>query len=298
MGLGHGAAIGLIALVAFVAVRRRRLVQRWERDVEARFSFGPDGIARGAEPVRLGEGGRGVLILHGFGDTPQSVQYLATALHASGWTVRVPLLPGHGRSAREFAGSTATEWVEAATRAHDELRSGSTSVAIVGQSLGGAIAVALAASARPVALVLLAPLLTMPAKAARVARLSRVLDLFMPYLPTRSDRSILDPVARASALGIGVSTPRLAREVGQVVELAWRSSAVMTAPTLVIHSANDHRITIDDAERGFARLAAADKVLKWAARGGHVIAADYDREWVAEEVIAWLASHAPEPDSA
>ena len=35
-------------------------------------------------------------------------------MHAAGWSVYAPLLPGHGRSLRAFAASGADEWIGAA----------------------------------------------------------------------------------------------------------------------------------------------------------------------------------------
>ena len=75
--------------------------------------IGPDGIISGAEPFQL-EGGsdRGLLLLHGFNDTPQSVAFLAHALRGRGWTVSVPLLPHHGRGGVDLAQhGAAQDWI-------------------------------------------------------------------------------------------------------------------------------------------------------------------------------------------
>ena len=46
----------------------------------------------------------GVLLLHGFTSTPQSVAHVAHGLHRrSGASVRVPLLAGHGTTPEELA---------------------------------------------------------------------------------------------------------------------------------------------------------------------------------------------------
>ena len=56
-------------------------------------------ILRGAQTIDLQEeGSPGVLLLHGFGDTPQTLALLARRLKKSGYSVLAPLLPGHGRS--------------------------------------------------------------------------------------------------------------------------------------------------------------------------------------------------------
>ncbi len=259
--------------------------------MESRLSFGPGGIVNGGEPVRLGRGGRAILMLHGFGDTPQSLRPLAIAMHARGWTVHAPLLSGHGRPLRDLARSRAADWLADARRALAELQLEATTVSIVGQSMGGAIAVTLAAESNPMSLVLLAPYLSMSRRGSRIARFRWLVSVFVPVIVTRTDSSILDPEARRQALGAGVTTPRLARELAGIVRGAWQSAPSVTAPTLVIHSRRDPRIPVRDAERGYARIGAPGKALRWVEGSGHVLAVDYDRDLIATEVASWLEQH-------
>ena len=245
----------------------------------------------GAAPIALDGGSKGVLLLHGFGDTPQSLSALATQLHARGWAVRVPLLHGHGASLRAFTGARGHEWLTGARTALDELRDHASHVAIVGQSMGGALATILAADDGVETLVLLAPYLTLPRRAARIGRFHRVVSPFVPYLLSRSESSILDPEARRKALGRGITTPRLLHELSLVVQRARAALPRVAAPTLVIHSRHDPRVTMAHAEAAFASLGSGEKTLEWVERSGHVISVDFDRELVAQHVIDWLESH-------
>ena len=53
-------------------------------------------IIPGAEPYSTTGDTRGALVLHGFTGNPQSMRGLALALADAGFTVEMPLLPGHG----------------------------------------------------------------------------------------------------------------------------------------------------------------------------------------------------------
>lgn len=281
---------GLVVGAAFAAVslRRRAIRARFEKDES------PHGaLVEGAEPVSLDHGTRGVLILHGFGDTPQSVRALATDLHAHGWTVRAPLLCGHGSSLSAFTVACADDWLSDARTALEELRSHTTHVTVVGQSMGGALAVILAADTPIEAMVLLTPFVRLSPRGRRIANFHRVISTVVPYLESRSESSILDPEARRRALGRGVTTPRLVRELSLIVDQAWDVAPSVSVPTLVINSRQDPRITVPDAEATFARLGSDEKVLRWATKSGHVVSVDFDRDWVASEIRDWLEARVP-----
>src|SRR5690606_9503670 len=115
-----------------------------------RFPARVDGIVIGAE-TRTFEGTehRAILLLHGYNDSPYSLDAIARELHGAGWTVHVPLLPGHGRSLEAFAAWTSEEMLAAVRAAYAELRAANHTVVVGGLSMGGALACWLGAEADP-----------------------------------------------------------------------------------------------------------------------------------------------------
>lgn len=98
------------------------------------------------EPFTSFGDGAGVLLLHGFGGTPASMRPWADDLVARGYSVSVPLLPGHGTTWRDLAQVPWTQWYAAADAALSELRGhGPGPVAVAGLSMGGCLALRLAA---------------------------------------------------------------------------------------------------------------------------------------------------------
>lgn len=283
----------------------RRRAAAWESAVATRLPTGPDGIVLGAEPLTLeGSADRAALVLHGFGDTPESVAAVAHHLHARGWTVHAPLLPGHGRDLQTFARARATDWLAGARAAYTGLRRTHPRAAIVAQSMGGALACVLAAAvareegadALP-ALVLLAPYLDVPTSVRWGARLAPLLALGVPYLSSDGGaRSLNDPAARAVSLGPKVVTPALVGELARAV--AWGRAALphVVAPTLVVASRRDNRITPAAMVEAVGRIGRAvpgtpTPEIVWLDGSGHVIAADYEREAVARHATGWLDRH-------
>ena len=250
-------------------------------------------ILPGAETIDLQEeGSPGVLLLHGFGDTPQTLGLLARRLRKSGFSVLAPLLPGHGRSMNAFAKSRASDWIEAAKAAYIEMRARHDSVSVVGLSMGGALGVLLAGEQREIpALVLIAPYLGMP-KTLRLAAATHWLwGRFVGEVNARNPRSIRDPIEREKSLAYGAVTGRELHELSEVVRCARQALTNVRAPALIIQSREDPRCSPETAEFALKTLGSGEKRLVWTEGAGHIITVDYGRERVFSEVERWLNAH-------
>jgi carboxylesterase len=250
-------------------------------------------VIRGAQTIDLQEeGSPGVLLLHGFGDTPQTLALLARKLHKSGYSLYAPLLPGHGRNMDAFGKSRATDWIAASKSALAEMRRRHNSVFVVGLSMGGALAVLLAAELDDIpALVLIAPYLGMPRSLRLAASTHWAWERFVKEVNSRDPRSIRDPIEREKNLAYGAVTGRTLFELSKVVRLARRSLPRVKAPTLIIQSREDPRCPPEIAEFALQALGAREKKLIWTEGAGHIITVDYGRERVFTEVEQWLRMH-------
>jgi carboxylesterase len=284
-------AIGLAAVLWW----RARHLRAVAAVSATRRTLGLDGIVVGGEGFVLRrDDAPAILLLHGAGDTPQTLRYVADALYARGFHVVAPLLPGHGRSIRDFQQVTADAFTVAARASYDELVASHAWVAVVGLSMGGALAVQLAASnAQLPALGLIAPYLAMPVRIERAANLSLVWGPLLPVVRASDGLSVLDPSERDRSLAYGVFTPGALRALRDTVRRAASALPEVVAPTLMIQSRQDNRISVADAERAFRLLGARDKRLEWITGAAHVITVDFGRDAVIAQLAAFLESHAP-----
>ena len=117
------------------------------------------GILLGAEPrdIRPARPRGAVLLVHGFNGSPNNFNDLPDRLAAAGWRVRAMLLPGHGTTPYAFEQTTPDDLRAAVTATLRELRREHDAVALLGHSMGGALAVLAAAEEPPDALLLVAP---------------------------------------------------------------------------------------------------------------------------------------------
>jgi len=72
---------------------------------------------------------------------------------------------------------------------------------------------------------------------------------------------------------------------------AERVLPTLQVPVLYVQSVHDNRVSTAFAERHFAAIPVRDKQQIWLSGSGHIISADYERDVVAERVIAWFDAH-------
>jgi carboxylesterase len=284
---------GVKWLTGAVVAARALLPRVLEQSQAHRYPLNSDGVIVGAEPIDLPRAGApAVLLLHGGGDTPQSVSELAAFLHKRGYAVRVPLLDGHGRSLQHVRDFDADRWREQARAELRALRDKHKWVALVGQSVGGGLALDLAATSGDVpAMVLLAPWVAMAKPLRMLAATSATWGLLVPYLPSMGGHSIHDPEARAKALARGIVTPAMLRALAIVADRADEAEPHVRAATLTIQSREDERIAASSAQRAFDRIGATDKRMEWTSGSGHVVTVDYGKERVFSMTADWLDAH-------
>jgi carboxylesterase len=250
-------------------------------------------VVSGAETIDLQEeGSPGVLLLHGFGDTPQTLDILARRLRKLGYSVLAPLLPGHGRNMASFRESRAGDWIGAAKAAYTDMCGHHDSVSVVGLSMGGALGALIAAERQSLpALILIAPYLGMPKLLRVAAATHRLWGRLAGEINARSPRSIRDPIEREKNLAYGAVTGRELHELSQVVRQARNALTEIRSPTLIIQSREDPRISPDVAEFALDALDSSEKELVWIEGAGHIITVDYGRERVFAEVERWLRAY-------
>lgn len=98
----------------------------------------------GFESIFLPGGEVGCLLLHGLTASPLEMKQLADFLHAKGYTVSAPLLPGHGTHPDDLNRIQYSDWVQTAEDALEALKASCKHIFIAGESMGGLVALRVA----------------------------------------------------------------------------------------------------------------------------------------------------------
>ena len=213
----------------------------------------------------------GVLLLHGFTGSAAETRPLGERLAERGYTVRCPLLPGHGLDPAALALIHRRAWIAAAAAAHDDLRARCDRVFVGGLSLGSLLALALGA-ARPEIAGLIARYLLrdVPPPPDDLGDPAAALARVWCY-----DRL---PVAGAAQVYL------LHREVRRLLPR-------IRQPLLVLQGRRDRQLRPDAGPRLCAAVASADTELRWLEGSGHNLLIDGERERAWAHVETWLEEH-------
>jgi carboxylesterase len=218
--------------------------------------------------------GAAALLLHGYLGTPRELRPLGEALAAAGVTTRAELLPGFGEAGRpQLRRVRAEDWLDAARAAWVDVTRDATHRTQVGFSMGGALALPLAADpeVRPDALVLLAPYWRM---ADRRAALLPVAHFVMPRFQPFGKLDFNDPETRLKLAevspGVDLNDPEVQRgfqegmtvpthSLYQLRRLGKRASRARLAPqtSSVIVQGLEDPTTLPQDSRDLSRMIGA-----------------------------------------
>lgn len=236
-----------------------------------------------ADPFFFDGDGPPVVLVHGFTGTPFEVRYLGEQLARAGFCVRGIRLPGHGTSLDDLDRTRWQDWVDAVDAA---IRGFDQPVAVVGQSLGGLLALHAAARLPVTCCASLAAPLWLDGAGKYVARWSRGRRSI--HIPKFSGSDVRDPASkRANPCYPAIPTKAL----GELVDFMGVVDAELSAkvPTLVIHAEHDHTAPVACAKRIAEATHAELRILP---ESYHLIAVDVERDVVAGEVTSFLRRHA------
>jgi carboxylesterase len=248
-------------------------------------------VVGAAEPFDLdGDDDVGIVLIHGFTGTPFEVGYLGRELAKVGFTVHAPLLPGHGTSLVDLDRTRFEDWVAAVEQATDRLSARCRRVALVGQSLGGLLALYVASRRPQIAGVasLAAPLWLegLGKYAARWtapgAWLSRV-----RRLPKLGGSDVRDPAVKAQNPCYPAIPTRALAQLVTFMRVVDGALPLIAQPTLVIHATQDHTAPVACAHHIAGRIGAHAK-LRLLPLSYHLIAVDVERDLVAAELTHFL----------
>lgn len=237
----------------------------------------PDGkeIIPGCEPWSAPGGRHGALVIHGFTGNPQSLRGLAEALHGAGYTIELPLLPGHGTSVDDLIDTGWADWSAAVEAAYAGLAARVDKVVVAGLSMGGGLALWLAARhPEIVGVVCVNPAVEIGAE--MVDGIRQMVVGGIDRIPAIGG-DVADPAGREKAYDATPLRPllSLADAAADTVD----DLAKITCPVLLMTSRQDHVVDPHNSDIVAERVSGPVERMSLE-RSYHVATLDYDKDLI------------------
>jgi carboxylesterase len=245
-------------------------------------------ILAGAEPFSgAGSSRAGVLVLHGFTGSPQSMRPLAQAFAAAGYTVELPLLPGHGTTVEDMAQTGWDDWFAAADAAYRELAGRVDKVVVAGLSMGGSLTLALALAHPEIAGIVVVNPVVDPEPFAPLVELANNLLAQGEEFFQGVGGDVADPAVTELAYD---RMPN--RAVISLVEAVDKQSTQLSSigvPTLLLHSVQDHVVAASSSDLISSRVPGLIERVELP-NGFHVATIDLDKDEINRRSTEFAAS--------
>ena len=243
-------------------------------------------IQSGGEPfLYRGDTGIGILLIHGWTSAAQEMSDLGKHLAGERHTVLGVRLPGHATQPADLNRIRWRDWSAAVEDGYGLLSTTCDRVFVMGLSLGGALALLLAAS-RPVAgvVAMATPYEVPPRPSVRWLRYLlpalRPISTVLRYVAKPSINDYKDQQAYRDHLSYGVFPIRSVPEVVSLLKTLREQLPRLRAPVLLMHAVEDRGVSPDNARSIFSQVGSGEKELVWIENSGHVITLEPARRQV------------------
>ncbi len=226
----------------------------------------------------------GVLLVHGFTGSPASMRPWAEFLHSKGYTVRVPLLPGHGTKVEDLNHIKWQEWPAKVVSELDELAKTCDQIFLIGLSMGGGtvLNVAISNQTRISGLILVNPMIHIKGVSVESAFIYSRLRKFRP--------SVGDDIKQPGITEWGYDAlPSMGiHQLLQMLRITRKNLDKISVPVQLFHSVDDHTLPVSNTEKVFAGISSTNKTRIELVNSYHVATLDYDKETIFQNSLIFI----------
>ena len=238
----------------------------------------------------------GCLLLHGLTSSLATVDGLVPQLRERGLPYRLPTLRGHGATPAALRGVTWRDWYADASRALDDLLAECERAVVVGLSMGGLVALHLAAERqeRLAGVVAVAPALRLAG--TRRDRANVFLRALAGRMLTVDVRNAFEDATLAAASTNYPQAPaRVVLSLDRYGRVVRRLLPRITIPFLLIYTPRDRVVRPETARQIFDAVGTPPERKRLLAfdQSGHEMLLDRQREAVFAAIMEFIAERQP-----
>ncbi|MFC1692155.1 alpha/beta hydrolase, partial [Candidatus Latescibacterota bacterium] len=214
-----------------------------------------------------------------FGGSPVDLKPLTDALEKGDHAFRSIILPGHGTTPKDLKDVTVDEWLKESFSAYKELKKEYNEVSVVGFSMGGAIALFIAAEKDVNKLVLISPYFKVKEKwfyFGKPEKWANRLTKIIPFVKKPKIGQINDPDGLKRYVAYKSLPTKSIGELSKIGSIATDKGKSVTCETLWIHSKGDIVADFQLSKEVYKSIPSKKKYFIEYNKSNHIILYDYD----------------------
>lgn len=226
----------------------------------------------------------GVLLVHGFTGSPASMRPWGEFLNSHGYTVRVPLLPGHGTKPEDLNKVKWEEWPAKVAFELSELQKTCDTIFLVGLSMGGStvLNVTIDNNEAIKGLILVNPMIHV-----------RGIPVEVGFFLSRFQKmrtSVGDDIKRPGVTewGYDALPTRGVYQLLKMLRITRRNLGKITVPVQLFHSVDDHTLPVSNTDIILDGLGSLIKNRIELVNSYHVATMDYDQELIFHNSLQFI----------
>ncbi len=241
----------------------------------------PDRIMVGAEPIFIDQGETAFLFLHGFTGSPYEGRSFAEHFARKGYAVWVPLLPGHGTAPEDMENMPYQAWLKAAEDYYGKIKAQYKRIIVCGQSMGGALALHLAARFPVDGVISLAGAIFIKNWRLYLLPFTKHLIRYQ-YKPNGPD--IRNKMAKVKSASYYKYPTKSITQFLKLIHLVKSELPQVKSPCLLIHSQKDHTVTYKNLDYIFQHVSSKKRRKLTLKNSYHIISEDEEKIEIFEAI--------------
>jgi len=226
----------------------------------------------------------GIVLVHGFTGSPAAMRPWAEYLNARGYSVRVPLLPGHGTEPADLNNVNWQEWPAKVKAEIVELQKHCSQIFVTGLSMGGGTTLNVAAELgeQLSGIILVNPMIHVrgvsPALAFAVSRV------------VKFGKSVGNDIKRKGVTEYSYDKLpyRGIYQLLTMLKLTRAALPTVKLPIQLFHSVDDHTLPVSNTEIIMREIGSSNKSRIELLNSFHVATIDYDSEVIFANSVTFI----------
>ena len=228
----------------------------------------------------------GIVLIHGFTGSPAAMRPWAEYLNARGYSVRVPLLPGHGTQPADLNQVAWPEWPTKVKAEISELRKNCSKIFVAGLSMGGGTTLNVAAELgdQLSGIILVNPMIHVRGVSPTLA--------FVISRVVKFGKSVGNDIKRKGATEYSYDKLPY-RGIYQLLTMLKLTRAALPEvkiPMQLFHSVDDHTLPVTNTEIVMREIGSVNKSRIELLNSFHVATLDYDNELIFANSLTFIES--------